>query len=257
MYNDPLRPSIIRTNSRYRGPTGLGDYSNFLLESIHDMKLLGAMLDRNENIEGHKGQAYHIQDNFNAYLHGDADITSSADSATVLFHTTIPAKINTDLMSGDWAVYGSTTRETTDEGVEIDSPGLLDPAGVGAQLIGEEGDIFYVRMKVKHLHGDTTGFAIGSHNINHGEGDMENKQIPQNGATIYVDKRLYCRHRGPFTVNIDVHNLPDQLENGAVEVSEVSIHYAEEHHLAMSPIDMEMKSRIRHLEQRLKGIINT
>lgn len=257
MKTDPMRPSIIRTNSRYRGPTGLGNYSNFLLESIHDMKLLGATLDRNENIEGHKGQTDHIKDNFSAYLHGDADITASADSATILFHTTRPANVSTDLMSGDWAVYGSASRSSSDEATVITSPGLLDPAGIGAQLLGEEGDIFYIRMKVKHIEGDTSGFSIGSHNINYGEGDVENKQIPQNGTTIYVDKRLYCRHRGPFTVNIDVHNTPDQLEMGRIEVSEVSIHYAEEHHLAMAPIDMEMKSRARHLEARLKSIINT
>lgn len=253
-----IQPTIIRKNARFRGPTGLSDYSNYLLETIHDMKLLGGTMDRNENIPGHRGQSDHIKDNLKAYLHGDAAITASVDSATVLFHVTEPVQKNMDIMSTDWADYGSVERSSLQvPGALLSSPGLLDPAGVSTQLIGEEGDIFYLRMKVVHKSGNTLGFSIGSHNINYGEGDMERKTISQNSTTNYVDKRLYCKHRGPFTVNIDVHNLPDFLEPGAVEISELSIHYAEEHHLSVSPVDTEIKSRVNQLESKLKNIINT
>lgn len=250
------RPSLIRTNSRYRGPTERDKYTNFILETVHDLKLLGAIMDRNEYVPGHRGHTDFIQDNFAAYFSGEGKpITANISSASRLLHVKDNVFDELDLMSPQWATYGSCIRASTANGVSLESPGLSDPSGIKTQIEVQEGDIIYLRMGVKLLSGDGSAFTIGSHNINQGEIDIKKIEIPSKGTTIFVDKWLYCKHREVIEINIDVHYLPTTLNPAKVEVFDVEIRYMTDHPLTIQPINTEIKSRVNTLEDRIKNMI--
>lgn len=251
-----LRPTTIKTNARFRGPTELEKYSNFILETVHDLKLLGSVMDRNDFVEGHRGHTDFIKDNFAAYVNGEAPITARLSTAATIAHPTGQVFDNVDLLETDWVTYGGVQKTAIERGARLTSPGTQDPAGVANQKYVEEGDIVYLRMGVRLLSGDGAAFSLGSHDINQGEGDLTKFEIPANGSTIYVDKRLYCRHREPISINIDVHNLPDVLVATAVEVFDVDVQYLSENHLTVQPVDTVVKSKINNLESTIQNIIN-
>lgn len=251
-----LRPTTIRTNSRFRGPTELGKYTNFILESVHDMKLLGSVMDRNEFIEGHKGQTDYIQDNFVSYVNGGRPITSNIQTASTLYSPGKDVFDEVDLMSTDWTASTGCTKSTGEEGVVLTAQGVYDPEGIARQLYVEEGDIIYIRVGVRVLSGETTTFTLGSHDMNQGEGDIKKFEIPKNGSTIYVDKRLYCKHREPISINIDVHNVPDILEDVTVEVVAIQICYLSENQVTVQPVNTIMKSKVNTLQDQIKNMIN-
>lgn len=251
-----LRPTAIKTNARFRGPTELEKYSNFILETTHDLKLLGSVMDRNDFVEGHRGQTDFIRDNLAAYINGGAPLTTRLSTAATLAHPTGSVFGSVDLTQVDWTPYGGCQKAGIDGGVRLTTTGLQDPSGVANQKYVEEGDILYIRMGVRLLSGDGRAFSVGSHDINQGEGDLTKFEIPANGSTIYIDKRLYCRHREPISINIDVHNLPDVLVATAVEVFDVDVQYLSENHLTVQPVDTVVKSKINNLESTIKNIIN-
>lgn len=251
-----LRPTTIRTNSRFRGPTELEKYANFVLESIHDLKLLGSAMDRNDFVDGHRGQTDFIDDNFVAYVGGGTPITANINTASTIYSPLGNVFNSVDLMDGNWTTYSGCTRVATATGVKLVGDGLLQPAGIAIQKYVEEGDIIYVRMGVKLISGDGTAFTIGSHDINQGEGDIKKVKLPQNGSIIYVDKRLYCKHREPIAINIDVYNVPDMLQPSTVEVFDVEIKYLSEEKVTVVPTNTIIKSQINELENKIQNIIN-
>lgn len=251
-----LRPTTIRTNSRFRGPTELEKYANFVLESVHDLKLLGGVMDRNEFVDGHRGQTDYIDDNFVAYVGGGTPITANINTASTIYSPLGDVFQNVDPKSVDWTSYNGCTKTATTTGVRLVGDGLLQPAGIQIQKYVEEGEILYVRMGVKLISGDGTAFTIGSHDINQGEGDLKKIKLPSNGSIIYVDKRLYCKHREPITINIDVYNLPDMLRPATVEVFDVEIKYLSEEKVTVVPTNTVIKSQINALENKIKNIIN-
>lgn len=54
------KPSFHKANARYRGVTELSQYTNFVLESAHDLLLLGHITEGNEatHKDGHKKEMY-------------------------------------------------------------------------------------------------------------------------------------------------------------------------------------------------------
>jgi hypothetical protein len=251
-----LRPTTIRTNSRFRGPTELEKYSNFVLETVHDLKLLSSVMDRNDYIEGHRGHTDYINDNFVAYVGGGVPITSNIATASTLQVTKEDVFDSLNLMDANWVAHNGCSKTQTETGVQLSTSGLLDPAGIKTQKYVEEGDIIYIRMGVRFISGDNESFTIGSSNINQGDGDLEKFKLPQNGSTIYIDKRLYCKHREPIEININVHNVPDILTATNVEVFDVEIKYMSENNLAVAPINTQVKSKVNELEDKVKNIIN-
>lgn len=251
-----LRPTAIRTNSRFRGPTELGKYTNFVLETVHDLKLLGSVMDRNDFVEGHRGQTDFIEDNFGAYVSGDAPITASINTASTIYSPKGNVFETLDLMDSNWVTHGGCSKAKTAKGIKLTSTGLLDPAGISIQKYVEEGDIIYIRMGVKFISGDNTSFTLGSENINGNEGDQTKYKIPQNGSIIYVDKRLYCKQREPINITIDVTNMPDMLEATSMEIFDVEIKYISENALTVQPVDTVVKSKINNLESKIRNIIN-
>ena len=251
-----LRPTAIHTNSRFRGPTELEKYTNFVLETVHDLKLLGSVMDRNDFVEGHKGQTDFISDNFAALVTGGTPIVSNIDTASTIYHPIGDVFEEINLLDNNWSEYGECQRFETEEGVQLHSNGLLDPCGIATQKYVEEGDIIYIRVGIKLIDGKGESFSLGSHDIGQGEGDITRYKLPQNGTTIYVDKRLYCKHREPISINIDVTNLPDHLEATTVEITSIEMKYLREDKVKVQPVDTAVKSKINNLDSKLRNIIN-
>jgi|GEM_PF-2542842 len=258
-----LRPTMIRTNARFRGPTEIEKYHNMVLEAIHDMKLLGTILDGNEMAEPEvKGHSDYIYENFSAYVSGttlDGEIPKVAShiaSSSVLYYPigeVFPPRL--DLMDPTvWSTSLGVTRQLTNGVVRLHSQALTDPAGIYATKQVEEGDIIYIRLGIKVISGTIDTFAIGSRNINQGQGDMTKFQIPKNGSTIYIDKRLYCQHRESITINIDLHNIPNILAPVEVEIVHPMIVFLREQEVGLTPM-MQLKSKVRHLEEQLNHLL--
>ncbi|MEC3316203.1 hypothetical protein P9141_25935, partial [Bacillus thuringiensis] len=70
------KPSFHKANARYRGVTELSQYTNFVLESAHDLLLLGHITEGNEatNKDGHKKEMYN---NFVSIMTGDREVGKS------------------------------------------------------------------------------------------------------------------------------------------------------------------------------------
>jgi hypothetical protein len=258
---DDLRPTMIRTNSRYRGITEREKYSNYVGETIHDLRLLGKVMFGDELIEAY-GHEFNIKDNLASYITGEGTHTkSNIASATTLYGTTEHIEVSggklADLIpSATWVAYGGCTKTQTPTGISLASDGAFGVSGIGTSLNVEEGQIIYIRMAVKNVGSvPVEHFALGSEDINQGQGDITKYKIPQNGSTIYIDKRLYCTHREPVTLSIDVQNLPDVLSTPHVEISEVEIKYMTENKMTLGSLDGVIKPKINLLESKVENII--
>jgi hypothetical protein len=161
-----------------------------------------------------------------------------------------------DVMTAAWSEANGCTRTLAPGGIQLSSTGLLDPAGIFSVQEVKPGDIIYIRMGVKFISGDNTSFTIGSHNINQNAGDVKKFTLPSNGSTIYVDKRLYCKHREPISINIDVQNTPANLQATAVEIFDLEVSYIMEDSVRVLPINTTLKSRLNRLESDIQNIIN-
>lgn len=253
-----LRPTMIRTNSRYRGQTEAIKFTNFMQEAAHDVKLLGTFMDTNE-VTDKLGHSDYIYNNFAKFVEGtDGEIKSNISSASVLCHPTDDAFSNLNLLSSAWVTHGNCVKGGSQTKPTLQSPGTADPCGITAQLLVEEGDIIYIRMGVKLLSGDATAFTLGSDDITNGEivGDLTKFNIPLNGSIIYIDKRLYCKHREAINVVIDVHRLPGTLKAGKVELIDVEIKYMTEHNVAIKSSNSILKPGINLLGDRIQNIVD-
>lgn len=64
------KPSLIKTNSRYRGPTESDKYINMIHEILHDLRLLCYKIDSNEKDNSNIGHKEAIQANVTYYITG-------------------------------------------------------------------------------------------------------------------------------------------------------------------------------------------
>jgi hypothetical protein len=255
------RPTMMKTNSRYRGMTEREKYGNYVGEAIHDLRLLGKLMHGDEIMEEY-GQEYNIKDNFSTYVTGEGDVLkSNIETATKLCGSLDDIKSGSDnianlIPSNAWSAYGGCTKTETSNGISLASDGFFGASGIGNQVSVEEGQIIYIRMAIKKTGVSLVeDFAIGSTDINQGQGDITKFKIPENGSTIYIDKRLYCMHREPVTLSIDVQHMPEELGEPEVEISEVEIKYMTENNMSIGSLDGEVKPRINLLEDQIKNII--
>lgn len=258
---DELKPTMMRTNARYRGITEREKYSNFMGEAIHDLRLLGKVMHGDAQT-GTYGQEFSIRDNLSSYITGEGPhIKSNIATATALYGTTGDVKAEGQklgdlLPSPSWVPYGGCTKSETEKGTQLASDGAFGISGVGAMLDVEEGQIIYMRMAVRKIGSIAVDhFSLGSDDINQGQGDTTKYKIPENGSTIYIDKRLYCTHREPVTLAINVQYMPDTLQSPVVEISEVEIKYMTENRMSLAALDEEIKPRINLLESKVENII--
>lgn len=252
------RPSAIRSNARYRGPSELHKYGNFIGETVHDLKDLGGIIDRNEMVEGHRGQTDYIHDNFSAYMSGEASlhVTSNIDTAVTIIKPEGHVFEELDLMDTSWSTYNNCVKKVNEKGeVSLSSPGTLDPSGIGTEILVEEGDIIYMRLAVEVISGNIDTFTIGSHNVNQNQGSLKKFDLSKKRGIIYLDNRLYCLHREPIQLNIDVHNIPANLSPVEILIKEVEIRYLSEKKVKLESINNNMKASINTLEDKIENSI--
>lgn len=70
------KPSFHKANALYRGVTEHSQYTNFVLESAHDLLKIGHITTGNEvtDIKGHESEMY---DNFVSIMTGDSELGKS------------------------------------------------------------------------------------------------------------------------------------------------------------------------------------
>lgn len=246
---------MIKYNSRYRGPSEIHKYGNYINETIHDLKLLGSILDRNEIVEDGRGQSDFIYDNFIDYMNGmQAPLTSSITSSSILDKKGKDLYNDLDFGGDTWVIYGNATKSIDNGIVTLTSPGTLDPAGMQRVTGVESGDIIYVRVGVQLVSGDGSAFSIGSHDINSNEGAIKKVALPVNGDTIYVDNRLYCRYRESIHINIDIHNTPSQLNPAVIKITSCEIKYLYENPVQLTPPHDNLLTSLNNLSDRINDL---
>jgi hypothetical protein len=250
-----LRPTMIKSNARHRGPTESGKYFNTVHEALHDITLLGKIMDRDDFIFSlTNGQTNFIEDNIAVYFSGeDRDIYSNVDTATLLIGDEGIAIEDTDLLSGLWTTYGGCQRTLSAGSIRLSSPGTTDPCGVKYSLDVQEGQIIYIRAFVKVTSGSAHHFAIGSQNVNNGIGSIVRYDVLPDG--LYVGHFIECKQKEGITINIDVNNGAESAFAGEVEISDLSIRYVDRSELYLQPINTDIKAQINVLDSEIQNII--
>jgi hypothetical protein len=254
--NYELRPTMIKSNARFRGPTESEKYFNTIQEALHDITLLGKVMDMDGFIFSlSKGQTNFIRDNMAVYFSGDeAEPYSNESTATVLYSNEGVAVEDTNLVGSGWTAYGQCIRSEMSGVTHLTSPGNVDPCGVSYELNVQEGQIIYIRAFVRRVNGNADHFTIGSHNINNGVGSVASFEINPEG--MYVGHFLECQHKEGITINIDVNNGATSSYDGEVAIDDLSITYVEKSELYLKPINSDIKSRINVLDNEIQNIIN-
>jgi hypothetical protein len=249
------RPSMIRSNARFRGPTETIKYGNTVNETLHDIKLLGKWIDRDEFIFSlTRGQTDFIRDNFAAYFSGDkVTITSSTSTAADLFRQGEAVLPDIKLSDSRWVVYGGCVKGTTSTGYSLYSPGTSSPSGVQTTINVQEGQILYLRMKATGSQGSPLGFTIGSRNVNQGEGILV-EQVLDDGD--YYGVYITCLHKEDITINIDLYTTGSNLPEVKIDFSDISLTYVERNPYHLQPINSSIKSQINILDEEIQNIID-
>lgn len=243
-----LRPNVMRTNARYRGPSESEKYHNFVNEIIHDMNLLGRVIDE-DKVNAKPGQTNYINDNLAIYFSGDAgQMYSTTPTATTITKLESPAIENVDFANAAWVAHGNCTK-TIDT---LESNGTGDPCGVSYTLNVQEGQVIYIRALAELVSGTVNGFTIGSSNVNQGEGSTKSFKITSDEA--YIGHFIVCRHKESITIDIDVSR--GTSTTGKVKLSDVSIFYVSQGSLHLQPVNTVLKSNLNVLEKDIMNIIN-
>lgn len=244
-----MRPNTIRTNARYRGPSEVSKYHNFVGEVLHDITLLGKIIDTNE-LNQIKGQSDHIKENLSAYFSGDTgEVYSNTRTATTLIGVDSPLLEEVDFSLPGWIEYGDCVAETN----TLQSPGTSDPCGVRYPVGVQEGQVIYIRMFVKLLTGTAQYFTIGSHNVNQGEGSLSTFNINSTGR--WVGHYITCKHKEEIDITVDVHRLAQTTFAGKVQISDASIMYVDRRDYNLEPLNIGLKAKLNVLEREIQNII--
>lgn len=250
-----LRPTGIRTNARFRGPTESEKYTNFVGEAAHDLDLLGRIIDRDTFIFSEaKGQTNFIIDNMAAYYSGEnVPVTSNVPTSAWMYTVLGPTGLSSNLLT--WNPYDLASITQTTNGVYrmvIDEgPSAKARQGVDIVFNVVEGDIIHIRLHAKKVSGDISSFGIGSSNVNQGEGSFGIFQVSTDGR--YIDHFIECKHKEMISLCIyPKHNAG----TGTVDVTDVQVNYASIDKMNMQPTNTTVKRRINVLEDEIMNIIN-
>jgi hypothetical protein len=243
-----VRPSMIKTNARYRGPSELGKYSNYVNETMHDILLLSRKID------GNKGHADQITNNFASYFSGDNKPMTSNEGTTVLLQEQGKEFTSAELDSTDWVPYGDCSVTKTESGYVLKSNGTSDPSGIYKEVQVSEGQMIYIRMKVKRKSGSANDFRIGSLNVNEQEGSI--MKFAVTGTEKYIGHSFLCRQKETIQLNIEVQGNSTLVQSGEVEITDCTITLIEVDEYKLQPTNTYLKSTINSIEENIKHIIN-
>lgn len=251
-----LKPSLMRTNARYRGPTESEKYTNMMGEIAHDIKLLSTKLDRNEfifNLE--KGQSDFIRNNMAVYFNGENKaLTSTIGTAAKIIGLQEEVLPLNDIGNAAWTVYGGCVKGGTVTERTLQSPGTQTPSGVNQRIAVVEGQILYFRIKVRLLAGEGQFLSIGSSDVNNGEGVLHSFTLPAGGSYVYVGVMIPCKFKETITLNIDVAR--GGTATAKIGISELSVNNVLLEELHLESANVAMKRRINALEEEIQNIMN-
>ena len=244
-----LKPSGTKSNSRYRGVTDLMQFSNFVLESAHDMNLLAHELTGNEPT-GKLGHEKEIEDNYISLFNGGVNPASySSFTASTICKVNRSRAVKVPALD-TWEKVNGCTVTKSGTTYKLSSPGTLDPCGVRTGIFVFPGDIIYFRLKVSSTT-NLDAFTFGSENINRGAGDLKKVNIIANSDGLYVDYRLYCTSQETIFLNVYVHKQPSTLKAQSVSVQLIECFYAEEVPVNVTPLNGELKNGLNEMRESI------
>lgn len=250
-----FKPSFHKANARYRGVTEHAQYTNFLLESVHDIFLLANIKTGNQKVDL-KGHESEIHDNFVSIMTGDTEVGKSN-----LFTASTLNKINKDRdmpipTLENWSPVNGCTRTQIGDVFRLKSDGLLDPVGLYTTLYVEPGDSIYIRLKVKSGSG-AEDFSFGSNNMRQGPttvGDTKKVSIEKDADFVVLDYVLRAKYAEAVSININVHEAPATLTPDEVEIKDLEIYYIDESEANVSSYHTIIKPKMNELEEKINSI---
>ncbi len=251
--NYTLRPTTIRSNARYRGPTELSKYSNFIGEALHDMSLLGKVIDSGGT--DNRGQSDFIKDNLVAYFSGDqAHIVSNIDTAGYLHG--LGSDTGISLVGTDWTIVGAAIKTDLSTGVDLIGSNLNATSGITITYPVQEGQILYMRMKVEVLENGTTSFSIGSDDVNNGEGSkllLDLDSLSSNPS--YIGHMIECKYKEQITLQIYLRDQAIDSYNGHILINDFSVCLLQRDHYHLNALNSSLKSQVNVIEEQVNNII--
>lgn len=248
------KPSGTKANARYRGVTDLNQYSNFILESAHDLNLLSHILTGNEktNIPGHEKA---ITDNYISLFNGDVNpVAYNSFTASNLMRVNKNHPIPVPPMER-WESVGGCVAIKTPDGCHLTSPGTFSSSGIRTALFVQSGEIVSIRLRAKSSQ-DLPDFSIGSQNIN-GFGDVKKFPIQSDTYGFYIDYRLYCKNHETIFINIYLHDKPsNSVVASSVDLYDIGLYYGEELPVSMTPLNGELKTNLNKMRETLNFLKN-
>jgi len=245
------KPSGAIANARYRGVTDLAQYSNFILETVHDMNLLSHLLTGNEktNTLGHEKE---IEDNYISLFNGDVS-PASYNSFTASNICKVDRNRPVALPALDqWEKINGCTVSKSGTAYTLTSNGQLDPCGIRTGLFVMPGDVIYIRLKIKTTtSGGVKGFAFGSQNLNNGAGSLKKMDVSVTNDGFFVDYRLYCMSQETVFLNLYVHNQPSVLKAQSIEIQSMECFYANEVPVGVTPLNGELKRDLNEMRETI------
>jgi hypothetical protein len=248
------RLSGTKANARYRGVTDLEQYSNFVLESAHDMNLLSHVLTGNKkiNMPGHEKA---IENNYIALFNGGVSpVMYDSFTASNLMKIDKKRPINVPPLES-WESVGGCVVSKTVTGYSLTSPGLVSACGIRTGLFVQSGDVLCIRLRAKTAEA-IPDFTIGSENVN-GIGSLKKSAIAVDSYGFYVDYRLYCKNHETIFLNIYVHYEPEnEVVASSVELMDIGLYYGEEIEVSVTPLNGELKTDLNRMRETLNFLKN-
>lgn len=250
------KPSFHKANARYRGVTELNQYTNFVLESAHDLLLLSHITTGNEatSIKGHKKEMY---ENFVSVTTGDSGV-GKANVHTASTLKRINHSLNVDVPKdlGDWIPLNGCEINKAGGGYRLSSNAWDDTIGMYATLFAEPGEKFYIRLKAKSATG-ASDFSFGSNNIRTGpqtKGDTRKVSLEAGADYVTLDYVITAKYTEAIHININVHQDPEFLKETTVDIKDLEVYYIEERPIHLSSLDGLVKPKLDEIEEQINSI---
>ena len=232
------KPSGMISNSRYRGVTELMQYSNFILETVHDLNLLSHIITGNEktNTIGHERA---IENNHLSLFNGGVDpayYNTFTSSSICKIDRNRPIEVPA---LDKWEAINGATCVATGNGFTLEEPGLKSPGYIRTPIFVMPGDVIFMRFKVKSSM-QINDFGFGSENIN-GLGVVKKIAFAPTTDGFFVDYRLYCKSQQTIYINLYTNYEPTVLKKQSITIEDFKLFYGQEIPVGVVPLNGNLK----------------
>lgn len=250
-----LRPTMVKTNARFRGLTSSLDYVNMVNEAVHDITLLGKTLDETDEV---KGQSTFIRNNFNQYVSGvEEEPVSNIPSSSVMY-----AVKEDVLRSGNpvanlllWEKFGGCTTTEIDNGYRLAADGTMTASGIRIAIDVEPGDLIMMRFAIAKESGfvEANEIRFGSPDVNN-IGNFHEYTLSLANHIGYVDRVIECLYRESIHLEIGLIYDGFVLGGGTADFLYPEIRKVHRREVSLLPMNLGMKDRINNLDIEIKNL---